>query len=62
MTGSTGDEPTDMAFSYRGRFLFVIHADAGTLSGFERILDGSLVSVGPDVPGLPLGASGLAGS
>lgn len=59
VTAATGDAPRDMAFTYRTRFLYVLNGD-GTISSFERSVDGSLTPIQSPIGALPAGAAGLA--
>jgi 6-phosphogluconolactonase len=51
----------DEALSADGRFLYALHADTGSVYGWEVQSDGTLDALGP-VNGLPLTAAGLAAS
>lgn len=57
VTGA-GSGPTDAALSRSGRFLYVLNAANGTISGFRVGADGSLGEVN-SVGGLAAGATGL---
>jgi 6-phosphogluconolactonase len=60
VTALTGDAPADMAFTYRTRFLYVLNGGDGTISAFERSVDGRLTPIQSPLGGLPAGAAGLA--
>jgi 6-phosphogluconolactonase len=60
VTATTGGGPTDLAFTPRTRFLYVLNSHDGTISSFERATNGSLNPIQPATGNLPLTATGLA--
>jgi 6-phosphogluconolactonase len=59
VTGDENSQPTDMALSKDGRFLYTVIPGTGTLGIYRVNRDGSLTPVDP-VEGLPV-VSGMAG-
>jgi 6-phosphogluconolactonase len=61
VTASTGLAPIDMALSRNSKFLYSLNSGSNSISLFSvSNSDGSLTSLGADVPGIPAGATGLA--
>jgi 6-phosphogluconolactonase (cycloisomerase 2 family) len=61
VTATTGAMPIDMALSRNSKFLYTLNSGSNSISLFTvSNSDGSLTSLGPDVTGIPAGATGLA--
>jgi 6-phosphogluconolactonase (cycloisomerase 2 family) len=55
---TTGSKPGDSALTVDGRFLYVLNAGDGSISGYSTNADGSLTGIST-ATGLPLGGAGL---
>jgi hypothetical protein len=60
VTAVTGGNPTDMALSDDGRYLYVRVANLASIGVFRIARDGSLKAL-PFLTGTPAGLAGLAG-
>ena len=60
VTAVTGANPTDMAFSEDGRFLYARVANLSEIAVLHIERDGSLTAL-PPLTGTPAGLAGLAG-
>ena len=60
LTAATGGNPTDVAMSEDGRYLYARVAATSTIAVFRIARDGSLAAL-PSLTGTPAGLAGLAG-
>lgn len=59
IAATTDVAPIDAALSSQSKYLYILNSGSNTISAFSVALNGSLSSV-QTIPGLPVGANGLA--